>query len=60
GGAAYMEGVVARQRDFAFFLKQVANPPETRGFADSAPASQIAAGQNHRPESNEIISDSLS
>ena len=30
GGGAYMEGVPARQRLSAFFLKQLANRPENR------------------------------
>ncbi|WP_216233987.1 hypothetical protein, partial [Novosphingobium sp. NDB2Meth1] len=32
GEWAYMEGVPARQRDFAFFLKQLPNRPETGSF----------------------------
>ena len=41
GEAAYMEGVPARQRLSAFFLKQVANSPETRHFVDAKLALQI-------------------
>ena len=36
GDVAYMEGVSARQRDFAFFLKLLPNHPETLRFANVA------------------------
>ena len=36
GDVAYMEGVCARQRDFAFFLKLLPNRPETRRFGNVA------------------------
>jgi len=51
GEGAYMEGVPARQRDFAFFLKQVAKPPETRDFAFVAGPLGIAIKPNRLPES---------